>query len=180
MSRSFGELLVRFGEPDRGRAWRLTVVLAALLGEVVFRAIDWTWLQLPVRDAVIAASNTLGFAAEPGAGLLYSVDGGSYELTPRCTYADLLCMLTPLALRFDGLGRDLRRVAILWTAVVAVTVVRVAVACALHEQGVAWWLAHDAISAGLRIGALLLALRLWMAFAVTRAAGSPAPVPSRA
>lgn len=105
------------------------LLAVALLMEPVFRILSWECLQRAMRSFVLLLSGCEGGA--PGfCGLfVFSVGGIPYEMTARCTYADLLCLTTPPLLRFRGIAADLLRVAGWWVIILATDGIRILAAC---------------------------------------------------
>lgn len=153
--RRYADLLVRFPGAPEIRTGVLVQALAAPAGEMLFRLLDWGWLQLAMRSAVVGAGILTGAGTMELEGTLYRYGGFLYEVTERCTYADFLCLTTPLILRLRSSREDLLRVGAWWLGVLIFCLLRIILASELRALGVPWVLGHDTIDYAFRIAALL-------------------------
>lgn len=158
----YGDLLVRATAPGPCRRRLVGTVLGMAFGELVFRLLDWEWLQIGMRDAVLALGNLLSLSGGELSETQFRLGQFSYDMTPRCTYADFLCLTTPLVVRFRRLHEDLVLILIWWVGILSFGVVRITAACALRQSGLPWWTSHDAVDYVARVVALLALIYWWL------------------
>jgi len=137
-------------------------ILAALGGEFFFRIAGWEWLQAGMRTCIIGTLTLLGEPARIGDAFRYSIGQHVYELTPRCTYADFLCLTTPLIVRWSHPAASLVRAVLWWMGILLFCGFRITTACLLHDRGLPWPLAHDWPDYLFRSVALVVIIFLWL------------------
>ncbi len=124
---------------------------------------------LPLRERLARALRwALGFlgntaqVVETTSGPALWVDQAAlYQITPNCLYLDVVLILSPFCWRFGkSLLANTWRLLLLWLAVLALNVWRVAIAVHMHGRGVSWVLAHTVPDVVLHTSTVLLAVAL--------------------
>jgi exosortase/archaeosortase family protein len=144
---------------------------------IVYFGLDWTPIQVFVRDAVTKLLNLLGHHTHSFDG----VDGpyvlldfkNSFRVTAHCTYIDLVLILAAFCWRFNtSLPVNVSRLLLMATVIMALNIVRIALSIHWHHTGISWFFAHNVphwiIQLSMVISAVLIALKT--DYAVSRSA----------
>jgi hypothetical protein len=105
---------------------------------------EWMALREWVRDATVSGSALFGLHPVPVHRTAVEFQGAPYFFTIACTSIDAFFGAIPFFL--TGRWRSLLRLAGLFVAVMAGTVVRQVLGLVLFSRGVPWWLAHEAMA----------------------------------
>lgn len=144
----------------------LRLLVVTVLVSIYF-IIDWTVLRSVLRSTVILILGLLGLTAAPinvGDELFLRMNSGAaFAVTANCTYMDLLLMMVPFWWRFQrSLGANAMRLLILTTILLALNIIRVALALFLFGRGLPWEVVHDVPDVALHcIG---VAVSVWLSF----------------
>jgi hypothetical protein len=120
--------------------------LAAFL-LALFYLLDWSGVQVFLRDILGALFRLLGFTVQhpvydgvPGIG----INERGYRITAHCTLADLMLIVAVCCWRISGtLRRNLGIVGAVLGTISVINVGRVTLAFLLNAHGVPWAFAHD-------------------------------------
>jgi hypothetical protein len=135
----------------------------AVCGYLVFTAFDWMWLRSLIGQGVGFLLKLWGPPVMVR-GTFVSTPSVNCEITRDCTYADMLCFITPLLLRRRAVGVECLRVLSWWVGLLLVNVVRLAIACDLHEMGISWFSAHNVPDYLIRSLVMLVVFVRWLQF----------------
>jgi exosortase/archaeosortase family protein len=144
---------------------RLLITVVLIL---VYLGLDWTPIQVFVRDAVAKLLGLLGhhtLSLNPVDGPYILVDfKNSFSITAHCTYIDLVLILAAFCWRFNtSLIVNVLRLLLMATVIMALNIVRIVLAIDCHQTGISWFFAHNvphwAIQLSMVISAVLIALK---------------------
>lgn len=141
----------------------ITVVLV-----IVYFGVDWTPIQVFVRDAVtkllgLFGHNTLSLDAVDGPYILVGFKN-TFRITAHCTYIDLVLILAAFCWRFNkSLVENVSRLLLMAAVIMALNILRIALSIYCHQTGISWFFAHNvphwAIQFSMVISAVLIALK---------------------
>ena len=141
----------------------ITVVLV-----IVYFGLDWTYIQVFVRDAVARllgslGHNTLSLDAVDGPYILVGFKN-AFSITAHCTYIDLVLILAAFCWRFNkSLAVNVSRLLLMAIVIMALNIVRIALSIHCHQAGITWFLAHNlphwAIQFSIVVSAVVIALK---------------------
>jgi exosortase/archaeosortase family protein len=143
-------------------------LLITVLLVIVYFGLDWTLIQVFVRDAVtrllgLLGHKTLSFDAVDGPYILVGFKN-TFSITAHCTYIDFVLILAAFCWRFNtSLVVNLSRLLLMATVIMALNIIRIVLAIHFHQTGVSWFFAHNVphwiIQLSMVIPAVLIALK---------------------
>lgn len=151
--------LVSSRRPALGRcALRLAAV--CILG-LLFYGSSWLPLRTMTRDWASLVAKTAGWEVQDyvhDGSPAMRAGGRAFEFSPDCTYIDLFLLTAPLVFRRSATaGRNVARLAVLFAAIQAVNLARVAGAVVFYADGASWFLVHDLVDMLVYFPALIVA-----------------------